>query len=117
MTLQEIIAESHDDLPIWSSVTVGFEDDKSLTVLLEHDDYDEPDYAYRIYATVDKHDALDMARRLNVPLTALPSIIFKRYGDTSNLSVPSEVEAAFKDILDFILDCGVRYRLKREDKP
>ena len=40
MTLQEVIVESHDDFPIWSSVVVGFDDDKSLVVLLEHDDYD-----------------------------------------------------------------------------
>ena len=53
MTLQEGIVEAHDDFPIWSSVVVGFDDDKSLVVLLEHDDYDEPDYAYRVYATVD----------------------------------------------------------------
>lgn len=89
---------------------------KSLVVLLEHDDYDEPDYAYKVYATVDKRDAMGMARRLNVSLTDLPAVIFKRYGEASNVFVPSEVEATFKDILDFILDCGVRYRLKREDK-
>ena len=72
MTLQEVIVESHDDFPIWSSVVVGFDDDKSLVVLLEHDDYDEPDYAYKVYATVDKRDAMGMARRLNVSLTDLP---------------------------------------------
>ena len=116
MTLQEVIVESHDDFPIWSSVVVGFDDDKSLVVLLEHDDYDEPDYAYKVYATVDKRDAMGMARRLNVSLTDLPAVIFKRYGEASNVFVPSEVEATFKDILDVILDCGVRYRLKREDK-
>ena len=38
MTLQEVIVESHDDFPIWSSVVVGFDDDKSLVVLVEHDD-------------------------------------------------------------------------------
>ncbi len=50
---------------------------KSLVVLLEHDDYDEPDYAYKVYATVDKRDAMGMARRLNVSLTDLPAVIFK----------------------------------------
>ncbi|MFR5870778.1 MAG: hypothetical protein ACLUEV_03230 [Alistipes sp.] len=43
-------------------------------MLLEHDDYDEPDYA-KVYATVDKRDAMGMARRLNVSLTDLPAVI------------------------------------------
>jgi hypothetical protein len=55
-----------------------------------------------------------MADYLKVRLTSLPQEILERFGDSSDIAVPSEVEAVFKEILDFIIACGVRYRLKKD---
>ena len=53
-----------------------------------------------------------MSKYLKATSEDLPEIIYDECGDSSGISVPSEVEATFKKILDFILDCGVRYKLK-----
>ena len=55
-----------------------------------------------------------MADYLKERLTSLPQEILERFGDSSDIVVPSEVEAVFKEILDFIIACGVRYQLKND---
>ncbi|MDE6483552.1 MAG: hypothetical protein K2L01_07345 [Rikenellaceae bacterium] len=113
--LQEVIIESHDDLDIWSAVTVGFDDEKNLVVLLEYIDYDDRhNDNHNTSAIIDKEEAVVLSRRLGVSVTALPKIIFDRYGDTTDLSGPSYVEEVFKEILDLLNDNLVRYRIKRD---
>lgn len=112
--LQEVIIESHDDLDIWSAVTVGFDDDKNFVVLLECIDYNNREYDSNTYAIIDKEDAMILSRRLGINLTALPKNLFDKYGDTTNLSGTLDVEAVFKEILDFLNDNLVRYRIKRD---
>jgi len=111
--LQEVIIESHDDLEIWASVTVGFDDDKNLVILLKHIDYEDRNNDNNTYVIVDKEEAITLSRRLKVGITTLPKAIFDRYGDTSNLSVSSHVEAVFKEIVEFINDHRIHYSIKR----
>ena len=61
-----------------------------------------------------KDEAMAMSEQLNVKLTDLPQTICKHCGDTSYVFVPSDVEELFKDVLDFILDCGAHYRISRD---
>ena len=61
-----------------------------------------------------KDEAMAMSEQLNVKLTDLPQTICKHCGDTSYVFVPSHVEELFKDVLDFILDCGAHYRISRD---
>ena len=90
-TLEEItIAMSHEDFDTWSTLTVGFNYTKSLVI------------------------CLTFYEQLNVKLTDLPQTICKHCGDTSYVFVPSHVEELFKDVLDFILDCGAHYRISRD---
>ena len=61
-----------------------------------------------------KDEAMAMSEHLDVKLTDLPQTICKHCGDTSYVFVPSHVEELFKDVLDFILDCGAHYRISRD---
>lgn len=111
LALEEWIAQSDDDLEIWASVTVGFDGEKELAVKWEYIDYEEEEHNKLVVAFVTFEDAYDMAKRLNVRLTELPLAIKKRCGYSSNTLVPSQVEACFKEVLDFIVSCDVRYNL------
>ena len=91
---------SHEDFDTWSTLTVGFNYTKSLVICLTFYDY--------------KNEAMAMSEQLNVKLTDLPQTICKHCGDTSYVFVPSHVEELFKDVLDFILDCGAHYRISRD---
>lgn len=114
LALEEVIIESHDDFEIWSSVVVGFDTSKNLVVRLDCIDYKENGSGVRQDAVVGKEDAFALSCRWHTKLTGLPHFIYSRFGDGSNLSVPSEVEGLFKEILDFILDSGGRYVLDRQ---
>ncbi len=111
LLLEELIIDSDGDMPIGSGIVAGFDDDKNFAVVLDYTDY-ETGYNRKTWAVVEKEDALAMADYLKVRLTSLPKEILERFGDWSDIAVPSEVEAVFKDILDFMISCGVRYQLK-----
>ena len=111
LILEEWIAQSDDDLEIWASVTVGFDSEKELAVKLECIDYEEKGRNSLVVAFVTFEDAYDMAKQLNVRLTELPLAIKKRCGYSSTALLPSQVETCFKEVLDFIVSCGVYYNL------
>ena len=111
LLLEELIIDSDGDMQLGSGIVAGFDDEKNFAVVLDYTDY-ETGYNRKTWAVVEKEDALVMADNLKVRLTSLPQEIRERFGDSSDIAVPSEVEAVFKDILDFILACGVRYQLK-----
>ena len=111
LLLEELIIDSDGDMLIGSGIVAGFDDEKNFAVVLDYTDY-ETGYNRKTWAVVEKEDALAMADYLKVRLTSLPQEILERFGDSSDIAVPSEVEAVFKEILDFIIACGVRYRLK-----
>lgn len=113
LALEEWIAQSDDDLEIWASVTVGFDSEKELAVKLEFVDYEDEENNSLVFAFVSFDDAYDMAKRLNVRLTELPKAIKRQCGRSSTTLVPSQVKACFKEVLDFIVGCGVNYKLYR----
>ena len=111
LALEEWIAESDDELEIWASVTVGFEDDKKLAVKLEYIDYGEEGHNRILLALVTFEDAYNMSKHLNVRLTELPLAIKERCGYRSATLRPSQMETCFKEVLDFFVSCGVNYKL------
>ena len=111
LLLEELIIDSDGDMQIGSGIVAGFDDEKNFAVVLDYTNY-ETGYNRNTWAIVEKEEALEMADYLKVRLTSLPKEILERFGDWSDIAVPSEVEAVFKDILDFIISCGVRYQLK-----
>ena len=115
LTFEEVIVESNDDLEIWSSIVVGFDIFGNFVIRLDHIDYAEHEHDSRLEAIINKSNARQISDFLHVKLTNLPSLISEKFGETSNLYVPSEVENLFGEILDFILDNGGHYELKRSN--
>ena len=113
LLLEEMIIDSDGDMQIGSGIVAGFDDDKNFAVVLDYTDY-ETGYSRKTCAVVEKEESLMIADNLKTRLTALPQEIRERFGDSSDIAVPSEVEAVFKEILDFIISCGVRYQLKNK---
>ena len=113
-TLEQVIAESNDEMEIWSSVTVWRNSNNELMVRLEFTDSDDPERNYQLSAIIDRDEIKSLASSLGTAPDSLPSVLFGHFGTTSNCMVPSEVEVLFQEILNFILDNGARYRLNRE---
>lgn len=107
----KINAEADGDLPFGDCVSADINYRKELVI-----EYITTDYRTEIeskkLATVDRDDTAKMAAYLNVPIEQLPQRILDECGDTSDVCTPSEIKDIFKDVLEYILDCGVRYTLK-----
>lgn len=110
--LAEIIVESNDDLEIWSSIIVGFDDEKNLVVQLEYINYDDHEEDYVQKAVVDKMGAFLLAQQLRVALTDLPSALQKRFVVNHNAYVPSQVKTLFHEIVAFLRENRVVYVMK-----
>lgn len=113
LTSEKIIVESDGGIEIVATIVAGFDYLNNLVVQYDLEDYREGEKDYTYSAIVDEDDAKVMAKRLKVAYTDLPKALDDEFGDTTDLLVPSEVEAVYKDILDFILDCGAKYKLKQ----
>lgn len=110
----KIIVESNDEMEIWASVEAVIDKYGNLVLTLEYQDDSNHGRNNRTYAVIDGDELPLMERLLCVQRADIPGVLYDRFGDTSNRTVPSEVRKMFQDILEFLLDCGVRYRLKEE---
>ena len=108
--------ESDDDLEIWSSLEIGFDYRDALIVRLDFADYDDHTRDNVLYAVVDADEVpimVDHLRKVDVVPTAdLPKAIAERCAGHPVPVPPSYVRSAFKEVLDCIIDCGARYRLR-----
>lgn len=112
LTSEKIIVESNSDIEIVATIVAGFDYLNNFVVQYHFEDYRVGGKDYTHSAIVDEEDAKGMARHLKVSYAGLPQALYDEFGDTTGLSVPSEVESVYKDVLDFILDCGAKYKLK-----
>ena len=108
LVLEEFIASSDDDMEIHASVAAGFDTRKSLVVRLKYTDYDFRKNSYT-------QEAWLLSKTLGTRLTNIPKLLSEKFGDqTSTQLLPSDVEDIFKDILDFIIDSGGHYKIKKD---
>ena len=103
------VAASHEDFDIMATIEAGIDDFDQLVVRLIG--YNNSRSKILTTATVDKEDTATLARSLDSDITDLPDILYEEYEDIF-LFLPSEVNAIFQDILEKILDHGVKYHLK-----
>lgn len=109
-----IIVESDNDLEIVGTIVSGFDYLNNLIVEYRFEDYRSSGKDYNYSAIIDEDDAKVIARHIKVSLSSLPQVLYDKFGCSfSEILVPSEVEGIFSDILNFVLDCGAKYKLKR----
>ena len=111
---EALIAESDNDMEIVSSLSVGFDLFGNLVVEMDYADGSDSRYDYRLDAIVDKDELVLLSRELESFNKSLPLAISDRFGKGWKLLTPSDIDGVFSDILDFILDCGAHYKLKRD---
>ena len=109
----ELIAESDEDLEkISAALSVGGGDDGMFGVQYEFKDDDDDWNNDCVQALVDRDDAIVLARNVGVTVSNLPKAFCDKFDPNSSVLVPSEVEAIFKEILEFICDSGAKYKLR-----
>lgn len=111
-----LVMNSDDDQPIVESLYVGFDARMRLVAAIEHTDYDEPAHSCSVSAVVNKDDAYELSRWLNVPLTHLPGAITEAVKAQAEIVNPGtrEVQECFKAIVDLFVDGRCPYRIVRK---
>ncbi len=114
LLMEKFIAGSDDDMPIGASVVAGFDDNKDFVVEFEFNDYENPERDYLIRATVEMDEAREMAGRIQKSVLDLPDLLQQNFPkEPKTLPGISDMEKTFQEILDFLLDNGAHYTLKR----
>lgn len=106
----ELIASSHEDFDTWVTIEAGIDSFKRLVVKMTHHGLNGKQRTTS--AVVDTDETITLARTLDTDIYGVVGIISENYADESPFT-PSETEAIFKDILEKLLDTGVKFRLKR----
>ena len=114
LALEKLIAETHDDFDVYSSVVVGFDDAKNLVVELERSDSNRPRHNRKNRAVVNAEEALLLAKRLNRRLVELPQALSEEFVDTEyDFLTPDDIQTVFREMLDYILELGGHYVIDR----
>lgn len=114
LTHAELIVESDEDLEIFSSLCAGFDDRGNLVIELDFDDLTSRHRKHLTYAILDGDETKILADSLHIPPQDIPARLRERFQCQWPIPVPSEVGDTFRDILNFIIDCGAKYRLREE---
>ena len=111
-----LVMDSDNDQPIVESLCVGFDARMRLVAVIEHTDYDEPAYSCSVSAVINKDDAYELSRWLNVPMTHLPGAIGEAVKAQTEVVNPStrEVQECFKAIVNLFVDGKCPYRIIRK---
>lgn len=109
------VFNSDDDSSPAEDITVGFDANRNLIVLLEYTDYDNPAYNSSIHAIVEASEASMLAKQLDVALTRLPQFISQSMDDYDSIINPtlSDVADCFKDITECLIDEGCHFKIVR----
>lgn len=105
------IIESDEDLEIVSTIDAEYNSKSNLVIEYYCINYEKRRKVIDYTATVDKENTEKLAKRLKVNPIDLPQAIYDEFGDSTGVSRLSDIEYVFKEILDFIPDCGVKYKL------
>ena len=111
LTSEKIIIESDGDLEVVFTIVVGYDFMKNLILQYSCEDYEMGCNSSRYVATVDNDEVGIMANYLRVKSVDLPQVLYEKFGDSTGVSTLSDVERVFKEMLDFILGCGAKYKL------
>ncbi len=111
LTSEEIIIESDEDFEIVSTISAGYDYRRNFVVHYYCIHYERHRYEVDYKAIVDEDNAKLMAKRLKIDYNDLPRVLYREFGDCTGTTTLSGIEYVFKEILEFILDCGAKYKL------
>ena len=115
---------SDEDCQIMTYLLIGTNIYNELVICIEKEDggWDYPEGMLytpkrRTYAILDADNMQVMAKRLRVEVKDLSNYLSQKFCYAGYISRSSKVYHEFQKILNFILDCGAKYRLKETASP
>lgn len=112
INLDRVLIVSHEDYEPYASVLVEFDYQKNFNVVLEYSYSEDASLNHKTTAVIHKDNAYALAKRLKINLLELPDYFAKKFDRDSFFNDVSDVEALFAEVIDFLLDEGITYRIK-----
>ena len=114
------IMESDSESPIVMTIVIGNNILDELLLCLVEEDYEsettaalDVEYTAKYVAVIDKDSLAVMAEKLNIELVKMRDHLIDKFSEGCYISNKSYVMNAYRNILDYVLDCGGKYRLKQ----
>lgn len=110
--LDRVLIVSHEDFEPYASVLVEFDNDKNFNICLEYSYSHNPSLDTKTVACVNKDNAYLLSKKLKINMLELPAYFAKKFDDDSFFNEVADVENVFAEVIDFLLDMGIPYRIK-----
>lgn len=101
-----------DDCSVHGETTVGVNFKNELVVTYHYFNDECHRYDQKTTAVVDEDDTIILAQRLRVEVPELPEKLNEKFGSNAYYCNPDEAEAIFTNVLDYIIEVGLRFKLK-----
>ena len=101
-----------DDSTTHGETTIGINFKNELVVMYHYFDDECHQYDTKNIAIVDEEGTMTLAQRLGIQLSELPAKLNEKFGSNAYYCNPDEAEAIFTNVLDYIIEVGLRFKLK-----
>lgn len=106
------LIEVDNDAPYSSWVTVEVTDEKELIIKHEYTNFENHALDHQHQAVVDSENTAIVIDYLQLELSDLTEYLHEEFYHPMSQNEYDDAEALFADLLDLILDCGAKYKLK-----
>ena len=106
------LIEVDNDAPYSHWVTVELTDKQELILELEYKNFENHAHDYKKQAIVDKENTAIVTNFLQIQLSDLTEYLHEEFYHPIWYNEGDDAEGVFADLLDLILDCGAKYKLK-----
>ena len=106
------LIEVDNDAPYSYWVSVELTETKEMIIELEYINFENHAHDYKQQAIVDSENTAILSNHLHVQLSDLTEYLHENYYHSIKYNEEEDAENLFADLLDLILDCGAKYKLK-----
>ena len=106
------LIEVDNDAPYSYWVSVELTETKEMIIELEYINFENHAHDYKQQAIVDSENTAILSNHLHVQLSDLTEYLHENYYHSIKYNEGDDAENLFADLLDLILDCGAKYKLK-----
>lgn len=106
------LIEVDNDAPYSYWVSVEVTEKQEMIVELEYQNFENHAHDYKQQAIVDSENTAIISNHLHVQLSDLTEYLHENYYHSIKYNEEEDAEGLFADLLDLILDCGAKYKLK-----
>ena len=101
-----------DDCCVHGETTIGVNFKNQLVVCYHYFNDENHQNAEKNIAIIDEEDTKTLAKMLKVKTEEVPAALNDKFGSRAYYCNPDEAEAIFGNVIDFIIEAGLRFKME-----